>query len=144
MGSHTFKVHLDGHNLLPFFTGQTKESPRQGFLYWSDDGELVSIRIQNWKVVFKRQDAKGFEVWQNEFTNLRFPDLYNLRTDPFERGDESILYRKWMADRMFAMVPAQALVAQWLSSFQEFPPRQKPASFNLDEVMQRITAPKAA
>jgi arylsulfatase len=144
MGSHTFKVHLDGHNLLPFFTGQTKESPRQGFLYWSDDGELVSIRIQNWKVVFKRQDAKGFEVWQNEFTNLRFPDLYNLRADPFERGDESILYRKWMADRMFAMVPAQALVAQWLSSFQEFPPRQKPASFNLDEVMQRMTAPKAA
>jgi arylsulfatase A-like enzyme len=144
MGSRTYKVHLDGQNLLPFFKGEVNESPRKGFLYWSDDGELVAIRVENWKVVFKEQLYKGFEVWQREFTNLRFPNLYNLRSDPFERGDESILYRKWMADRMFVQVPAQAIVSQWIDSFKEFPPRQKPASFNLDQVMERMTAPKAA
>jgi arylsulfatase A-like enzyme len=144
MGLRTYKVHLDGQNLLPFFKGEVNESPRKGFLYWSDDGELVAIRVENWKVVFKEQLYKGFEVWQREFTNLRFPNLYNLRSDPFERGDESILYRKWMADRMFVQVPAQAIVSQWIDSFKEFPPRQKPASFNLDRVMERMTAPKAA
>jgi arylsulfatase len=144
MSGRTFKVHLDGYNLLPFFKGEAKESPRKGFLYWSDDGELISIRFENWKIVFKAQLAKGFQVWQRDFTNMRFPNLYNLRADPFERGDESILYGKWLADRMFAVVPAQALIAQWLSSFKEFPPRQKPASFNLDKVMDQLTAPKAA
>jgi arylsulfatase A-like enzyme len=144
MGARTYKVHLDGQNLLPFFKGEVNESPRKGFLYWSDDGDLVAIRVENWKVVFKEQLYKGFEVWQREFTNLRFPNLYNLRSDPFERGDESILYRKWMADRMFVQVPAQAIVSQWIESFKEFPPRQKPASFNLDRVMERMTAPKAA
>jgi arylsulfatase len=144
MGNRTYKVHLDGYNLLPFFKGQTKESPRKDFLYWSDDGELLAIRVQNWKLAFKQQDFKGFEVWQREFTMLRFPNLFNLRADPFERGDDSILYRKWQAERMFVVVPAQAIVAEWLSSFKEFPPRQKPASFNLDEVMQRMTSPKAA
>src|SRR6267142_281048 len=118
LGDRTFKVHLDGINLLPFFKGETKESPRKGFLYWSDDGDLLAIRAENWKIVFKEQLNKGFEVWQREFTNLRFPDLYNLRADPFERGDESMLYRKWMADRMFAVVPAQAIAAEWLASFK--------------------------
>jgi arylsulfatase len=144
LGERTFKVHLDGYNLLPFFKGETKESPRKGFLYWSDDGDLLAIRMENWKIAFKEQFHEGFEVWQREFTNLRFPDLYNLRADPFERADDSIFYRKWMADRMFAVVPAQAIAAEWLSSFKEFPPRQKPASFNLDEVMRKITEPKAA
>jgi arylsulfatase len=144
MGSRTFKVHLDGYNLLPFFKGEANEAPRKEFLYWSDDGELVSIRVENWKANFKEQNFKGFEVWQREFTNLRFPDFFNLRSDPFERGNESILYRKWMADRMFLLVPAQAIVSKWISSFQEFPPRQKPASFSLDRVMERIMAPKAA
>jgi hypothetical protein len=83
-------------------------------------------------------------VWQRDFTNLRFPNLYNLRADPFERGDESIFYQKWMADRMFVQVPAQAIAAEWLASFKEFPPRQKPASFNLDRVMERMIAPKVA
>jgi len=144
MGNRTFKVHLDGHNLLGFLKGQSKESPRKGFLYWSDDGELVALRVENWKVVFKEQLHHGLDVWKRDFTNLRVPNLYNLRSDPFERGDQSMLYPKWMVDRAFALVPAQAIVAQWLSSFKEFPPRQKPASFNLDSVMERMTAPKAA
>jgi arylsulfatase len=138
IGNKTFKVHLDGHNLMPFFTGEAKESPRKEFLYWNDDGELVAIRINVWKVVFKEQNNKGLGVWQGEFTNLRAPKPFNLRADPFERGDESILYNKWLADRMFIMVPAQATATQWLQSFKEFPVRQKPAAFNLDEVMEKL------
>jgi arylsulfatase A-like enzyme len=144
MGSRTYKVHLDGQNLLAFFKGEVKESPRKGFLYWSDEGDVLAFRFENWKVVFKEQLHKGLGVWQREFTNLRTPKTFNLRADPFERGDESILYDKWLADRLFVIVPAQAMVAQWISSFKEFPPRQKPASFNLGEVMEKITAPRAA
>ena len=146
MGARTFKVHLDGHNLLPFFTGATKEWPRREFLYWSDDGDLVAIRVEKWKIVFKEQLHTGLAVWQRAFTDLRAPKPFNLRADPFERGDESILYDKWLADRMFIMVPAQAVAAQWISSFKEFPPRQKPASFSLDAVMEKITTatPQAA
>lgn len=121
-----------------------KESPRKGFLYWGDDGDLLAIRAENWKVVFKEQMHTGLAVWQRDFTNLRAPKALNLRSDPFERGDESLLYGKWLADRMFVMTPAQAIASQWLSSFKEFPPRQRPASFNLDEVMRKMTQPKVA
>ena len=146
MGARTFKVHLDGENLLPFLAGEVQESPREGFLYWSDDGDLLAIRARNWKVVFKEQLHTGLDVWQRDFTNLRAPKPFNLRADPFERGDESILYDKWLADRMFLMVPAQAIASRWISSFKEFPPRQKPASFNLDAVMDKMTraTPQAA
>jgi arylsulfatase A-like enzyme len=132
-------VHLDGNNLIPFFKGEVKESPRKGFLYWSDDGDLLAIRAENWKVVFKEQLHTGLDVWQCEFTDLRVPKPFNLRADPFERGDESLLYGKWLADRMFLIVPAQAIATQWMSSFKEFPPRQRPASFNLDAVMRKMT-----
>jgi hypothetical protein len=91
---------------------------------------------------FKEQDNKGIGVWQGGFTDLRVPKLFNLRADPFERGDESILYDKWMVDRVFVQVPAQALVAQWLQTFNEFPIRQKPASFNLDAVMAKLSPTK--
>src|SRR5262245_13104609 len=135
IGSKTFKVHLDAYNLLPVFKGEVKESPRKDFIYWNDDGQLVAIRVNEWKSVFLEQTNKGIGVWQGQFTNLRVPKLFNLRADPFERGDESIEYNKWMVDRAFVQVPMQALAAQWLTSFKEFPVRQKPASFNLDEVM---------
>jgi arylsulfatase A-like enzyme len=135
----TFKVHLDGHNLIPFFRGEVKESPRKEFLYWSDDGDLMAIRVNQWKVSFKEQDHTGLSVWQREFTNLRAPKIYNIRSDPFERGPEAIAYGDWMAHRMFLIVPAQALVARWLDTFKEFPIRQKPASFNLDEVMRKLS-----
>jgi arylsulfatase A-like enzyme len=138
VGGKHFKVHLDGYNLQPFFKGEVKESLRKEFLYWNDDGELVAIRVNEWKMVFKEQNHKGLGVWQGQFTSLRAPKPFNLRADPFERGDESIEYNKWLAERMFLMVPAQAIAAQWIQSFKEFPIRQKPASFNLDEVMAKL------
>ena len=138
LGSKTFKVHLDGHNLLPFFKGEEKESPREGFLYWSDDGDLMAIRARQWKAIFLRQDHTGLDVWKREFTVLRAPDLMNVRSDPFERGTEAFGYGQWMAERMFMFVPAQAIAAKWLESFKDFPPRQKPASFSLNTVMEKM------
>ncbi|MGO4438426.1 arylsulfatase [Rhizobium sp. RAF56] len=141
-GTKTFKVHLDGYNLMPFLSGSSNDSPRRDFLYWNDDGELVAVRVQNWKVVFKSQDHTGIGVWRQPFTDLRTPLLFNLRSDPFERGDESMEYETWFFARAFVVVPSQAIVAQWLQSFKEFPIRQKPASFNLDAVMESLSAPK--
>ncbi len=138
-GGKSFKVHLDGYNLIPLFKGEAKEAPREEFLYWNDDGELVAIRFNDWKVVFKAQEHEGIDVWRREFTNLRTPKLFNLRADPFERGDSSIEYETWFFARAFVVVLAQALAAKWLESFKEFPVRQKPASFNLDEVMAKLT-----
>jgi arylsulfatase len=138
IGSKTYNVHLDGFNLMPFLAGEEEKSPRQGFLYWSDEGELFAIRVGNWKATFIEQRAPGLAIWQDPFTKLRMPKLYNLRADPFERGDESILYPKWQADRMFMMVPAQAIVFQWIESFKEFPPRAKAASWSVDQVVESL------
>ena len=138
LGSSSYHVHLDGYNLMPFFKGEVKESPRKEFLYWSDDGDLFAIRVLDWKIAFFEQYHEGIGVWQGEYTKLRVPMLYNLRSDPFERGPESIFYNDWMMRRAFVQVPAQAVVAKWLSSFKEYPIRQKPASFNLDEVMRKL------
>jgi arylsulfatase len=140
MGARTFKVHLDGHDLTPFLKGDEKQSPREGFLYWSDDGDLMAIRVRDWKVSFLRQDHTGLDVWKRTFTTLRAPDIYNLRADPFERGPESFEYARWMAERAFMLVPAQAIAAKWLESFKEYPPRQKPASFSLSDVMSKMTS----
>jgi arylsulfatase len=134
----TFKVHLDGYNFLPFLKGESKKSPREGFLYWSDDGELLAMRVENWKISFSEQRSRGLNVWREPFSPLRFPKLFNLRSDPFETGDSSMFYDKWVADRMFIMVPAQAIATMWLESFREFPIRQRPASFNLDTVMEHL------
>ena len=136
IGDKTYKVHLDGENLLPFLSGKENKSPRQGVLYWSDDGELLAIRVGNWKAAFELQNHTGLDVWREPFDKLRAPRIYNLRSDPFERGDESIFYDKWMADRAFLLVPAQAIVAQWIESFKEFPPRAKAASFSVDQVVE--------
>ena len=132
----TYKVHLDGFNLLPFLKGDVEKCPREGFIYWSDDGDLLAIRAMDWKAVFVEQRAKGFGVWQDPFVKLRFPKLFNLRSDPFEAGEESIFYGKWAADRMFAVVPMQAIAAKWLESFKEFPIRQAPAGFSLQQVVE--------
>jgi arylsulfatase A-like enzyme len=139
IGTKTFKVHLDGYNLIPFLKGEVEESPRKEFLYWNDDGDLVALRYEDWKVVFKAQEHEGIDIWRREFTNLRTPMLFNLRADPFERGSTSFEYEKWMFDHAFVVVPSQALIARWLGSFKEFPIRQKPASFNLDSVMEKLT-----
>ena len=138
-GDKTFKVHIDGYNLLPFLKGEVKENPRKGFLYWSDDGDLMALRVGNWKVEFLQQRAHGFDVWREPMVALRAPNLYNLRTDPFERASEdaTLFYAKWMADRTFLLVPAQAIVGEFLKTFKDFPPRQKPASFSIDQALEK-------
>jgi len=140
LGSRTYKVHLDGYDLGPYLRGEVPNGPRHEFLYWSDDGGLVGLRYDRWKMVFQAQRAHGFDVWQEPLVTLRVPKLFDLRADPFERADhEGMDYSHWRLDRIFLLVPAQAYVAQWLQSFRDFPPRQKPASFNLDQVMQQLS-----
>jgi arylsulfatase len=137
----SYKVHLDGYNLLPYLKGETEEWPRKEFLYWTDGGDLACLRYNDWKLVFLEQRAHGMNTWQDPLTELRLPKLFNLRSDPFEIADhEAIGYGKWRFDRLFALVPAQAFVANWLASLQEFPPRQKPGSFSLSQVMEKLTA----
>ncbi len=133
-----YKSHLDGYNLMPALKGEA-EWPRHDFLYWTDDGDVAALRYNNWKIVFLEQRAHGFDVWQEPFVALRFPKLFNLRTDPFERADhEGMGYGRWRAERMFALAPAQKYIAKWLSSFKEFPPRQRPGSFSLANAMDKI------
>ena len=138
IGDKTYKVHLDGFNLLPFLKGDVKESPRQGFLYWSDDGDLLAVRVNEWKVTFAKQRHKGFDVWAEAFDKLRIPFVYNVRADPFERGDESVTSGEYQANHAFIFVPAQVLVNQYVSSFKEFPPRAKAASFTIDQVVESL------
>src|SRR4029450_5431748 len=113
-GNKTFKVYIDGYNLLPFMKGEAKGNPRQGFLYWSDDGDLMALRVNEWKIHFMVQRAHGFNVWKEPLVPLRAPDIVNLRSDPFERASEDadMFYAKWMADLTFLLVPAQAIVGQ--------------------------------
>ena len=115
--------------------------PRKEFIYWTDDGSVAALRYDNWKVTFLRQNAEGLRVWQEPFEELRAPMLANLRMDPFERAeDENAMgYQRWYLEHMFLIAPAGAYVGQWLQSFREFPPRQKPGSFNLDRVMEAVT-----
>jgi arylsulfatase len=139
-GGKTFKVHLDGYNLLPLLKGEAKESPRKEVLYWSDDGDLMALRYENWKAVFKEQRAESFQVWSEPMVELRVPKLFNLRSDPFEKADKnSIYYNDWLVRRVFLLVPAQGYVAKWIQSFKDFPPSQKPASFSIDQVMEKLT-----
>jgi arylsulfatase len=142
VGAKTFKVHLDGYNLLPFLTTEGVPSPRPGFLYFDDDGDLVGLRYDNWKVVFMEQRMQGtLRIWQEPFVPLRFPKLFNLRTDPFERADiTSNTYWDWIFDHIYLFVPAQGLVARFLETFKEFPPRQKAASFTIDQVVEKMMA----
>jgi arylsulfatase len=138
VGDTTYKIHLDGYNLMPAFKGEGAW-PRHEFLYWTDDGSVAALRYNQWKVTFLRQDAHGLHVWIEPFVELRAPMLENLRSDPFERAEyEGMDYDHWFADHMFAIAPAGVYVATWLQSFREFPPRQKPGSFNLDRVMNSI------
>jgi arylsulfatase len=140
VGKKTFKVHLDGHSLLPYFTGKTPHHARKGFLYFTDDGDLACLRYDNWKFVFMEQRAAGtMQVWAEPLTPLRVPKLFNLRTDPYERADiTSNTYYDWLLDRAYMFVPAQALVAEFLGTFKDYPPRQKAASFSVDQVMEKM------
>ncbi len=134
-----FKVHLDGYDMRPYLMGQTSESPRKSFFYVNDDGQLVALRYGDWKVVFLEQRAKTLACWSEPFVPLRVPKIFNLRRDPFERADEnSNTYWDWVLDHAFVLVPAQTYVAEQIQSLKDFPPRQKPASFNLDRVLEQL------
>jgi len=139
-GKKSFKVHLDGDNLLPYLTGQEPKSPRQSFFYFSDDGDLTALRYDNWKLVFMEQRMTGtVGIWLEPYTRLRAPKLFNLRTDPYERADiTSNSYWDWFLDRIFLVIPAQAIVGEFLETFRAFPPRQKAASFTIDQVMEKL------
>ena len=142
-GKKNFKVHLDGYNFLPYLTGKAKKSPREEFFYFSDDGDLTALRFDNWKIVFAQQRAPGtMLVWGEPYVQTRVPWLFNLRTDPYERASiTSNTYWDWWLDRAFLLVPAQAYVGKFLATFKEFPPRQKAASFTIDQVMEKLIPP---
>jgi len=137
----TFKVHLDGYNLLPYLTGKEEKSPRKGFIYFDDDGNLVAVRYDNWKVVFMEQRVQGtLRIWAEPFTALRLPKLFNLRTDPFERADiTSNTYYDWLLDHAFILFAAQGLVSDFIETFKEFPPAQKAATFTIDQALEKMT-----
>ncbi len=139
-GAKTFKVHLDGYNQLPFLTGQTDKGPREEFFYFSDDGDLFAMRYDNWKLVFAEQREVGTcQIWAEPFVRLRLPHIFNLRTDPLERATiTSNTYWDWVFDHAFLLVPAQQLVGRFLATFKEFPPRQKAASFTVDQVLEKL------
>ena len=138
IGDTTFKVHLDGYNLVPFLSGKEKESPRKGFLYWSDDGDLMALRVYQYKIVFTEQTATGFDVWRKPLSQMRIPKIFDLRSDPFERGEESFKYNDWFIEHVPYMYAAQAVVHEWLETFKEFPPRQKAASFSVDQIVDQL------
>jgi arylsulfatase len=135
----TFKVHIDGKNMLPYFMGETDESPRDTFFYISDDGDILAIRYKDWKVVLMEQRAKQLACWAEPFVPLRMPKMFNLRRDPFERADEnSNTYWDWVISHAYLVYGMQALVEKQIESFVNYPPRQKPASFNLDQVLAQL------
>ena len=139
-GGTNFKVHLDGYNFLPYLEGKEPKSPRTDFYYFSDDGKLLAIRDGDWKVVFAEQRAHRFDVWRDPFVDLRIPKVFNLRRDPFERADtDANSYNVWW-DKKVAVVglPAMIRVQQFLSTFQEFPPRQRPATFTVDQMLEKF------
>jgi arylsulfatase len=138
-----YKIHLDGYNILPLLTGETDESPRHEIFYFSDDGDLTALRYDDWKLIFMEQRVEAtLEAWANPFTPLRMPLIFNLRRDPYERSQiTSNTYYDWLLDHVFFLVPAQQYVGRFLQTFAEYPPRQKAASFSLDQVMQKLSNP---
>jgi arylsulfatase len=142
VGDTTFKVHIDGFNLLPYLTGAEDRSPRKGLVYFSDDGDCLALRFDNWKVVFMEQRVQGtLQIWAEPFVALRVPLLYNLRTDPYERATvTSNTYYDWLLSNGYLALAAGAIMSDFLASFQEFPPRQRAASFTIDQAMERLEA----
>jgi arylsulfatase A-like enzyme len=137
----TFKIHLDGYNQLPYLTGQQPKSARREFIYFNDDGDLVAMRLENWKVVFEEQRTPGtLRIWAEPFTKLRVPKIYNLRSDPYERADiTSNTYYDWlMSDGAGVIIAGPAITGQFLASFKEFPPSQRPSSFSIDQIVAKM------
>ena len=139
-GGETYKVHLDGFNQLPYLTGEAEKSPRRGFFYFNDDGDLVSLRFENWKIVFLEQRAPGtLRVWAEPFTPLRVPKLFDLRADPYERADiTSNTYYDWLLSQVYVIIAAQTATERFLATFEEFPPRQRASSFSIDQAVAKM------
>jgi arylsulfatase A-like enzyme len=136
----SYKVHVDGYDILPYLKGEVEDSPRKEYLYVNDDGQLVALRFEDWKLVFMEQRAKTMALWAEPFVPLRVPKIFHLRRDPFERADEnSNTYYDWLLDHVFLLIPAQQYVANVIETLKQYPPRQKPASFNLDRVMEQLS-----
>ena len=141
----TYREYLDGYNMIDYLSGKVDESPRKSFWYVNDDGLLVAGRYDRWKVVFLENKGKGFGVWQEPFVELRVPKLFDLRSDPFERADESSnVYNDWLIDHAFIFVPFQAMAAELAMTLKEYPPSQTPGSFNLSKVMETLKEPPGA
>ncbi|MCK5857272.1 MAG: arylsulfatase [Bacteroidales bacterium] len=143
VGNKTFKVHLDGYNMLPHITGKEKEGRRHELFYFSDDGDLTALRYDDWKFIFMEQRATGtMKVWANPFTPLRMPLIFNLRRDPYEFANiTSNTYYDWHMDHVFLILPAVKIVGDFLKTFEAFPPRMKAGSFSIDQVMEQISIP---
>jgi arylsulfatase len=140
-GTKTFKVHLDGYNQLPYLTGQQERGARKEFVYFDDDGDVVALRYENWKVVFEEQRATGtLRIWAEPFTKLRVPKIFNLRSDPYERADiTSNTYYDWlMTDGAGVFIAAPAVVGKFLATFKEYPPSQRPSSFSIDQIVEKM------
>jgi arylsulfatase len=138
VGAKTAKVHLDGYDITDALAGRSP-SPRHEFFYFNDDGSLVGLRYDQWKIVFAEQREHGMNVWEEPFVSLRLPKLFNLRSDPFETADhEGMDYERWRVEHLFVMVPAQRYVGQFLATFKAFPPSQKPGSFSIDAAMESL------
>jgi arylsulfatase len=136
----TYKNHIDGANLLPYLTGEAKESPRQFFFYFSDDGDVLGIRFDNWKIVFMEQRLPGtMAVWAEPFVRLRMPKIFNLRTDPYEFAEiTSNTYYDWWLHNAYFIFVAQTAAAKFADTFKDFPPVQHPNSFTIDEAMAKM------
>jgi arylsulfatase len=140
-GDKNFKVYLDGYDQRELLRNGTGGA-RHEFFYWTDDGGLAGLRYDKWKLVFMEQRSHGFDVWQDPMVTLRVPKLFDLRADPFERGDhEGMGYARWRIDRVFLLVPAQAYVGRYIQTLAAFPPRQRPGSFNLQGVLDKLMSP---
>jgi arylsulfatase len=138
VGTKTFKVHLDGYDITDALA-EKSPSPRHEFFYFNDDGSLVALRYDQWKIVFAEQREHGLNVWEEPFVALRLPKLFNLRSDPFETADEEGMdYERWRVEHLFVMVPAQQYVGQFLGTFKAFPPSQKPGSFGIDQALESL------
>ncbi|QDT53079.1 Arylsulfatase [Caulifigura coniformis] len=138
-GEKSFKVHLDGFDQMDYLSGKSDKSARKAFFYFSDDGDLLALRNERFKVHFMIQEAKGLDVWKNPFVKTRLPVLFDLKVDPYEKGDDGVGYEDWFYHRAYVMVPAQDAVANMIATFKEFPPRQKPASFTAGDALDALS-----
>jgi arylsulfatase A-like enzyme len=141
LNGRQYRNYIDGYNQLDYLEGKTEQSPRKEFWYVNDDGQIVAARYDDWKVVFLENRGEAFGVWREPFTELRVPLLFHLRRDPFERAQHnSNTYNDWFMDRVFVLVPIQALATRFLLTMKDYPPSQSPGSFNLTKIEAGLKA----